>query len=433
MSSNEGAAGFFGKVISHGDFVANRFDRGLRQFIDGWLQRSIEYSRRSLGQAWPRNFETMPVWRFMLTPGLVGRSGFAGLMMPSADRVGRHFPLLVAARLALPPPKLHVTQNMHMWFDEAERLLLSARRSGFDLDRFDEALAALPMPVNEDGEIVKGRSFWWTGGAGASRRFSASGLPAPESFERLLGEAAPPNAASIPPRSVEQHRPFILHAVGASHCGTRLQIDATAMTDGRRDDLHALAQGQSHGMASAQAAALVIDRLLRIAPASTIADLVARAKGELGSINALLRNSSQALGAANEVSVVVLMAVQARLAVIWTGDLRCYLLRDGLVRCLTHDHIEVGLHWRRARAVGSSTLFACDIVTDELLMGDRFLLVGAHLVELLGERAIAAHLAEPRLTNIPIAVIKDALLHGVGGNVAAVAIAAAPGAQREVP
>ena len=468
MVGNDGAMGFFGKVASQGDFVTNRFDAGLRRLIDDWLQRSIEYSRRNLGEAWPGAFKTMPIWRFVFAPGLVGQSGFVGLMTPSVDRVGRHFPLLLAARLAAPPSQLHAAENLQRWFDAAERLLVSARQSGFDLDRFDQALAGLPMPPSGDGDIMKGRSFWWTLD-GLSSRFSATGLPAPENFERFLGEAQPsrkvvsppveeaelspkvvslpveealssPEVVSPPPRPVDPRIPPldyplpeqpraapgapVLYAASATHSGARLQTDAMALTDGQRGDLHGLARGWGQGVSGAQAATLVIERLLQIAPATTIADLVAHAKGALARADILLRNAREGSDPAGEASVVVLLATGSQWAVVWAGDLRCYLLRDGLMRCLTRDHVEIGFRRALARTVGGSAQFACDIVTDDLLAGDRFLLIAADLVGRVGERKIAARLAEARLADVPTAVIEDALMAGIGGNVAAVAIAA---------
>jgi len=204
------AIGFFGKVTSYGDFVANRFDAALRRLIDDWLQRSIEHSQRSLGPAWKGAFEAMPVWRFVFAPGLVGQRGFAGLMMPSIDRVGRQFPLMLAARLAAPPSQLHAAENLQLWFNVAERLLLSTRQPGFDLKRFDEALAALPTPPNGDGEVLNARSFWWTPNEEGSRRFSTAGLPAPDEFVRFLGgaRASPKATPQRPPLPRNLRRPF---------------------------------------------------------------------------------------------------------------------------------------------------------------------------------------------------------------------------------
>ena len=54
----------------------------------------------------------MPIWRFVLLPGLIGSNGWAGVLMPSVDRVGRR----------TRTPVLN-------WFDtDAGRYLMQTRR-----------------------------------------------------------------------------------------------------------------------------------------------------------------------------------------------------------------------------------------------------------------------------------------------------------------
>src|SRR6188768_3932688 len=91
--------GFFGKLPSHGDFIARRVDDLFRQRWDEWLQRSIDESQRALGGAWLDCYLTGPLWRFFLCEGVAGAACFAGVLMPSVDRVGRYFPLTVVAQL----------------------------------------------------------------------------------------------------------------------------------------------------------------------------------------------------------------------------------------------------------------------------------------------------------------------------------------------
>ncbi|MCL2714040.1 MAG: type VI secretion system-associated protein TagF [Alphaproteobacteria bacterium] len=738
------APGFFGKVASQGDFVASRFDLGLRRLIDDWLQRAIEHSRHRLGVGWEEAFQAMPVWRFVLTPGLLGQSGFAGLMMPSSDRVGRPFPLLLAARLAAAPSQLHEAAKLRQWFDVLERTVVAARQGGFDLARFDRAVAALALPPDGDGKVLNGRSYWWTFDNGVAQRFSSTGLPAPENFERFLGrpkpadrpaaaqgaspraegsapqprcatvteeeerafqtriatskearpeplqvpgaqragisappplplvpqppssllqrerekppgtaslltaeegspdagEGAVPPASSqnssrhgplsdsaeaepelvprwpdagasqltaplasaeglgeeavagpeiaalsrlsrrtdverpsraVPPRLTEsaqepvpaenfgaagstdarwgaerrrkagfppllpggeavsassprsgpagsidaasgsetrtkpavppllpedvvastverELRPApsldqstrlrdsavaatgqlppaaplerhlgkvrssgkpagtpplpivhwgepllqldpavaapLLFAASASRRGGALRGAAMALSDQRRCDLHVLARGSGDGVAGAQAAGVVLERLQRLAPATRIDDAIAEAKAALGNADILLRMLGQESRSTIEASVVALLAAGLQFAVLWAGDLRCYLLRDGLMRCLTRDHIEIGLQRRLARSVGGGAQFACDVVTDDLLVGDRFLLVAADVVKALGERRIAADLADSKPFDIPAAVLDEAMMSGARGDLAAIALVA---------
>jgi type VI secretion system protein ImpM len=99
-------------------------------------------SRSELGEeGWLDVFLTSPLWRFALASGVVGGPVWAGILLPSVDRVGRYFPLTIVAELppGILPFELAVTGNG--WFDWAETL---ARRTLedelVDLDRLESEL-----------------------------------------------------------------------------------------------------------------------------------------------------------------------------------------------------------------------------------------------------------------------------------------------------
>jgi len=215
-----------------------------------------------------------------------------------------------------------------------------------------------------------------------------------------------------------------LHAFSASRSGGGLHNEAMAFTDGQRSDRHVLVRGFGDGLAGRQAARAVIDRLGRLAPGRRVEDVTAEARGALGNADIFLRMLPQGPNSRIEASVVALLAAGLHCAVVWAGDLRCYLLRDGLMRCLTRDHVEIGLQRRLSRSVGGGAHFVCEIVIDDVLVGDRFLLVGADVVRAVGERRIAVDLADSRPEDIPGAVLDDARIAGVGGDLAAIAVVA---------
>jgi type VI secretion system protein ImpM len=137
-------AGFFGKVSTHGDFVARRLAPSFQQPWDAWLQAGMQASRLELGERWLATYLCSPIWRFALAPGVCGERACAGVLMPSVDRVGRHFPLTVAGEGGAPLDQL--AQQGH-WYERLEELALSALRDDFSLDAFDAALGALAMPA----------------------------------------------------------------------------------------------------------------------------------------------------------------------------------------------------------------------------------------------------------------------------------------------
>lgn len=209
---NASAPGFFGKVTSHGDFVSRRLPPEVVEAWDGWLQQSIHASKQQLGSEWLSHYLTSPIWRFAAAAGVLGEQPWAGVMMPSVDRVGRHFPLMVAAP-GLPGMALtDCVANGMPWFDALEDLARGSLAADFVLEQFDQALAAVPalaageilveapagwrLPIAERNEVpqgltqrlLQGHSLWWSDGSPSVEPslLVCRGMPAPESFAAML-------------------------------------------------------------------------------------------------------------------------------------------------------------------------------------------------------------------------------------------------------
>jgi len=217
--AGEGAPGFFGKVTTHGDFVARRMAAGPQAMWDAWLQAALQGSREQLGRAWLETYLTSPVWRFMLAGGVVDGGAWAGVLMPSVDRVGRHFPLTIVAPVADGPALPEWLAASKGWYDSIEAAALSSLDEGFSLEAFDAALQALapvldgmtapagahgaggyrlPLAGLDDlplalpqllGAALHGHSVWWTDGSETVQPCAllCRGLPAPAAFGGMLG------------------------------------------------------------------------------------------------------------------------------------------------------------------------------------------------------------------------------------------------------
>ncbi|TFW31994.1 type VI secretion system-associated protein TagF [Massilia horti] len=208
------APGFYGKLASHGDFIWRRLAPGFIGVWDGWLQACIQASRVQLGENWLDVYLTGPIWRFALAPGVCDGQAWAGVLMPSVDRVGRHFPLMIAAGADQAVPLAQwLGAN---WFEQVEDLALSTLDVAFSFEQFDAALLSLPgLPLspapgtngplgwqigiesaNEAAGVADavacaalyGQSVWWTDG---SERVEpcvrlCRGLPAPQAYGAML-------------------------------------------------------------------------------------------------------------------------------------------------------------------------------------------------------------------------------------------------------
>jgi type VI secretion system protein ImpM len=132
--------GWYGKMPGLGDFASRRLPPEFIAAWDAWLQRSIASSRRELGEAWLDAFLTSPMWRFALAPGVCGAAAWAGLVLPSVDKVGRYFPLTFAAAL---PPDTDVAALLaaQAWYAQLESVGLSALDPACTPDALESTLS----------------------------------------------------------------------------------------------------------------------------------------------------------------------------------------------------------------------------------------------------------------------------------------------------
>lgn len=217
--------GLHGKLPAHGDFLTRNLSRDFVHGWDDWLQRAIASSQEQLAGQWLDIYLTSPLWRFVLSPGVVDHQAWAGVLMPSVDSVGRYFPLT----LARPMPELASPTEMLVrgdtWFAGLEEIALTGLQEGVTVDVIDAALAGYTAPPVSGARAVgvalefsrpvmiplqemaqnpligfpflldsflqqrlPSYSLWWTlGSERVAPNFSVSGnLPPPQCFAGML-------------------------------------------------------------------------------------------------------------------------------------------------------------------------------------------------------------------------------------------------------
>jgi type VI secretion system protein ImpM len=188
MMPQIGAVGLFGKLPARGDFVRGGLPGSFVAPWDAWLQRVLAASRQRLDADWLPAWLEAPVWRFALASGLCGADAVLGVMLPSVDRVGRYFPLTLAALFA---PDASAGRGgpddasaAEAWLDGAE----AAGRAALERDASPEqAVALLPAPPLAHPMPLAG-SLWWTEGGPrvAPARWQRPALPDADDFVAML-------------------------------------------------------------------------------------------------------------------------------------------------------------------------------------------------------------------------------------------------------
>jgi len=154
--------GWYGKVPALGDFASRRLPGEFTDAWDAWLQRSLAASRRQLGERWLEIYLTSPIWRFMLLQRTCGADAWAGVMMPSVDKVGRYFPLTIAASFGESLSAVDRIAGAEAWYAGVEEAALSALDERATVEALEERLAQLPFPADEpraDDAVELAR--WW--------------------------------------------------------------------------------------------------------------------------------------------------------------------------------------------------------------------------------------------------------------------------------
>lgn len=424
--------GFYGKLPSHGDFLTRGLSGDFVTAWDDWLQRGMIRSQEVLGEGWLDAFLTSPVWRFVLAPGAIDHHGYAGILFPSVDRVGRYFPMTAARRLSVDRVDLALLDVLEPWQRAAETVLLAAlERDENDLEELVRSICPeidsatdlasqphLPFPLDSirsashwrialepgaaPGRALAGSLFeslaaamapltiWWSGGStngGPSLRVSR-GLPDPELFAEMIsndqgcegggrGESGPVTGG------LEESVGAIgFRASSATTAGWVRANNEDSYCERTAEGIWAVSDGiggQSHGEVASR---MVTDAVALVTPTGSLDSRADQIRRSLGEVNAELRRLARTRsdGFNAGATVLVLVASGARAALIWAGDSRGYRLREDVLEVLTTDHTDADPDDDGARshvitrAVGGDELLELDVRMVDLLPGDRILL-----------------------------------------------------------
>jgi type VI secretion system protein ImpM len=460
-------AGFFGKLPARGDFVGRRLGQDFRAAFDEWLQKSVAVSKRQLGAAWLPSYLNAPVWRFVLGPGLCGAPPTLGVMMPSVDRVGRYFPLVIAAQLPGCLSAGTMFQTARPWFEKAEEVILRSLDDDFELEVFDGDVLAIGVPAyvraGEDArgagvrmdlsdggdasptygrildQVLMGHnvpfSLWWTLGSDkvAASVLLHAGLPNPANFAAFLDgnwaewgwERPGDGEAMLDDLPLLMLKPtLVLPSAGRTHPGTRRKVNEDAMLLRGDLGLWAVADGVGGHDRAEEASQTVVDHLDQFLTPLSFGGAVDDLRELLEAANAALR--ARASGIAERAicasTVVVLLAYGGHFCLLWSGDSRGYRFRGGRLECLTTDHA-MSKGGAVTHAVGAEEVLHLDQVHGVMEPGDVFVLCSDGLIKALEDDHIAEGLAGHDMERMVEGLLADALVSGARDNVTVVAVA----------
>lgn len=225
--------GWHGKLPTLGDFASRRLEAPFIDAWDGWLAAGLLALREAHPETWLEAYLGSPSWRFLLMPGVLpaaaGAQAWAGVLMPSVDRVGRYFPLTLVQSLGEGPSSTQQMQGLWQWLARLDDLARDALHEDWTAEQLEQELAGMadadltavewpPGPApGAVGDLVEltpgsaldaaavigveaqhawaerahGRAWWFAQpDEGLPRLLVSRGLPAARALGRLLGPAA---------------------------------------------------------------------------------------------------------------------------------------------------------------------------------------------------------------------------------------------------
>jgi type VI secretion system protein ImpM len=140
---NTKLTGIYGKLPAHGDFIFRNLSPAFINQWDEWLQLFVSSSREQIGEDWLNIYLTSPIWRFVLSSGVIDEKIWAGVIMPSVDRVGRFFPVSIVKPVSRHQSVVSFLFSQQEWFQQVESYCLSALDGKMDADGLDLSINQL--------------------------------------------------------------------------------------------------------------------------------------------------------------------------------------------------------------------------------------------------------------------------------------------------
>lgn len=224
----------------------------------------------------------------------------------------------------------------------------------------------------------------------------------------------------------------------ATHAGAVRPRNEDALLERPDLGLWAVADGAGGHGAGDVASAAIVAALQVIPPGLSAAELLAQVRLRLQAVHAELQEEAERRGPGRILAstVVVMLARGDHFAMLWAGDSRGYLLRQGMLTRVTRDHslvqelVDQGtLREEEAeshpqanvitRAIGAHGELELDKVSGRIAEGDRFLLCTDGLFKTIAEAEITAMLAAGADAS---AIVTEAVGRGARDNVSAVGV-----------
>ena len=224
--------------------------------------------------------------------------------------------------------------------------------------------------------------------------------------------------------------------VSRTNVGLKRKINEDSLFAAPERGLWAVADGMGGHEAGEVASAMVVDALRALPDGGDLDGLAGEAGEAVRQVNGRLIELARTNGGGKTIgtTVVGLAIADGSYRCFWMGDSRAYLLRDGEISRISHDHslvqnlIDAGMlkpeeaesHENAnliTRAVGVAENCEVDVVNGDVKPGDQFILATDGLTRLVPDEEIAAELRRGSPADAADKLIDTVLARGAPDNV----------------
>jgi serine/threonine protein phosphatase Stp1 len=221
-----------------------------------------------------------------------------------------------------------------------------------------------------------------------------------------------------------------------TNVGLKRSINEDSILIETNRGLWAVADGMGGHEAGEIASTMVTDALRCLPPNADIDELAGEAVEAIRQVNRELIDLARSSDSKRTIgtTIVGLAVVDSTFRCFWVGDSRAYLLRDGEIGRLTHDHslvqnlVDAGMlspdeaetHENAnliTRAVGVAETCEVDIVSGEVRPGDQFVLASDGLTRVVRDQELAEELQRGSPDEAADRLIDTVLARGAPDNV----------------
>jgi serine/threonine-protein phosphatase Stp1 len=233
--------------------------------------------------------------------------------------------------------------------------------------------------------------------------------------------------------------PFRIESFALTHKGCVRDQNQDSFSSQEAKGLWAVADGMGGHEGGEWASARLAEALDAVVMPAGLDEACAAVSDAIAAANATIIEEARGRGRQMGSTIVALIVKEERYAILWVGDSRAYLLRDGAFTQLSRDHTQVqemvdrGLMQAEqaighpmghilSRAVGVREDVTVERVTGEIAPGDVFLLCSDGLHGYVDEAEIQRLLGRGSPQRALDELIKKTLANGAPDNVTGIAI-----------